>query len=434
MKYQRKPKKILKLIRTAKLLLLVSITLSVSASETEIYIGIEKKFSQQIPKIAFFNIISTSDKKTEIEIKEIVRADIMFSGYLEVVEFEQRIENLSDFIDKNKAFYPYLLSISVDVKGDMIEAEANIYNIPQKIKTTKKYTAPISQLRRLSHFISDDVIEKTVNKKFIASSRITFSNNSTGYKEIYIVDYDGENLVRLTDLKSISLAPKWSVDGKRIYFTTYRYGNPDMAYIEPETGRQRLFSKFQGLNIAGGFSPDGTEFAVILSRGKDPSLYILNLATKEVKNILDNFGVCASPTFSPDGKEIAFVSDRAGMPQLYIYNTQTKKTRKLTNFYWVDSPSWSSDGRWIAFSGRETKNERLNIFLMDPTTSVIKRLTRNEGDNEDPTFSPDSRYIAFISTRNGTRQIFIMDVDGSRPHLLSKKIPANSYTPNWSKN
>ncbi len=417
-----------------KLIFLFFLSLSLNASETEIYIGIEKKSFEEIPKIAFFNFLSSSQTNILSDIKEIVRADIMFSGYLNVVEFEQKIENVLEFVETNKKYYPYFLNINCELNNEIIEVEANIYNTTNNTKTTKKYTAPLSYLRRLSHFISDDVIEKTVNKKFIASSRITFSNNSTGYKEIYMIDYDGENLVRLTNWKSISIVPRWSADGKRIYYTTYRYGNPDIAYIEPETGLGKIFSKFQGLNIPGGFSPDGSQFAVILSRGKDPTLYILNLVTKEVKNIADNFGVCASPTFSPDGKEIAFISDRAGKPQLYIYNLQTKNFRKLTSFYWVDSPSWSPDGKWIAFAGRETKYEKLNIFLIDPTTSVIKRLTRNEGDNEDPSFSPDSRYIAFISTRNGPRQLFIMDADGSRPHILSKKITANSYTPNWSKN
>ncbi len=417
-----------------KLLCLFFLSVSLNASETEIYIGIEKKSFEETPKIAFFNFLSSSAPNMMADIKEIVRADIMFSGYLNVVEFEQKIEDSSEFIEKNKISYPYFLSINGELKNGIIEVEANIYNIPNRVKNTKKYTAPLSYLRRLSHFISDDVIEKTVNKKFIASSRIAFANNSTGYKEIYMIDYDGENLIRLTDWKSISIVPRWSADGKRIYYTTYRYGNPDIAYIEPETGLSKIFSKFQGLNIPGSFTPDGSQFAVILSKGKDPSVYILNLLTKEVKNIVDNFGVCASPTFSPDGKEIAFVSDRPGRPQLYIYNLQTKNFRKLTGFYWVDSPSWSPDGKWIAFSGRETKYEKLNIFLIDPTTSVIKRLTRNEGDNEDPSFSPDSRYIAFISTRNGSRQLFVMDVDGSRPHLLSKKITGNCYTPNWSKN
>lgn len=406
-------------------------------AQTEIFIGVEKNYSkQQKPSIAFINFISISleiSSQTLKDMKEIIRADILFSDYLNVVDIEEKVdENI--FIEKFKKVYPFFVSISLDKKSEIIIAKANIYNTIKRIKLTKEYSFLENQMRRAFHMISDDIIENTVEKKGIASSRIVFSNDSTGFKEIYMIDYDGENLTKITDNRNISIIPKWSNDGKKIYYTTYKYGNPDIAVVDLENMKTRIFSRFQGLNVSGGFSPDGTQFVVILSRGKDPSIYILDLVTREVKNILENFGVCAAPTFSPDGKEIAFVSDRAGNPQLYIYNLETNKTRKITNFYWVDSPSWSPDGTKIAFSARQTRNEKLNIYLTDPTTSVIERITRNEGDNEDPTFSPDSRYIAFISTRNGSRQLFIMDRDGSRPHLLTNKIKGNCYTPNWSKN
>lgn len=407
------------------------------SSQTEIYIGIERNTTKEKPKLALLEpkISSNTPQNASLakQIKDIIRNDLLFSDYLNVVEIEERIEDENIFVKKLSNIYPFFLSLTLSKEGETINLTADIYNIIKRLKITKSYTFPPSQLRRASHLVSDDIIENTVEKKGIASSRIVFSSDLTGFKEIYMIDYDGENLTQLTNHKSISIIPKWSNDGRKIYYTTYRYGNPDIAVIDLESMRTRIFSRFQGLNIAGGFSPDGSEFVVILSQGKDPSLYILNLMTKEVKNILENFGVCASPTFSPDGKEIAFVSDRAGNPQLYIYNIETKKTRKITNLYWVDSPSWSPDGRWIAFAGRETRKERLNIFITDPTTSIIERITRNEGDNEDPTFSPDSRYIAFISTRNGPRQLFIMDADGSRPHPLTSKIKGNCYTPSWSK-
>lgn len=405
-------------------------------SQTEVFIGVEKKIVQEKPSIAFINFSSISSQISSDVIKnmkDVIRADIIFSDYLNVVEIEENVDETT-FVKKFETVYPFFVSISIDKKNETIIAKANIYNTIKKIKLTKEYSFIENQMRRAFHMISDDIIENTVEKKGIASSRIVFSNDSTGFKEIYMIDYDGENLTRLTENRSISIIPKWSNDGKKIYYTTYKYGNPDIVVIDLENMKTRIFSRFQGLNISGGFSPDGTQFVVILSRGKDPSIYILDLVTREVKNLLENFGVCAAPTFSPDGKEIAFVSDRAGNPQLYIYNLETKKTRRITNFYWVDSPSWSPDGTKIAFSARQTKNERLNIYITDPTTSIIERLTRNEGDNEDPTFSPDSRYIAFISTRNGPRQLFIMDRDGSRPHLLNSKIKGSCYTPNWSKN
>ena len=67
----------------------------------------------------------------------------------------------------------------------------------------------------------------------------------------------------------------------------------------------------------------------------------------------------------------------------------------------------------------------------DLTGSQVRRLTSKAGDNEDPSWSPDGRFIAFTSNRNGRREIFVMDADGSAPHPLTE-MKGNSFTPNWS--
>ncbi|HOX23971.1 MAG TPA: hypothetical protein PLL10_10930, partial [Elusimicrobiales bacterium] len=72
----------------------------------------------------------------------------------------------------------------------------------------------------------------------------------------------------------------------------------------------------------------------------------------------------------------------------------------------------------------------MDIFLTDVTGGQLRKLTRDAGKNEDPSWSPDGRFIAFTSTRGGGRQIFVMDADGSAPHLLTQ-LPGTSYTPSW---
>ena len=417
------------------LLLLTYISSLIFSQNTEIFIGIEKKISVENIIIRDFKTKTSDTFINDIanNIKEIVRADLLFSRYFKVIEIEEDIKT-----DENLKYLSrlgnYILSAEIDLSTSTITIIATLFKISEKRNLFKKiYSSDLNALRKIAHTLSDDIVESIKNVKGIATSRITFSNDSTGYKEIYMIDYDGENLKQLTNHRSISIVPKWSADGTKIFYTSYRYGNPDLFIIDFREGKIKIFSKIQGLNIAGGTSPDNNKLILTMSRGKDPSIYTIEIHSKEIQNLISNFGVCSSPTFSPDGKEVAFISDRAGNPQLYIYNLETKRYRKLTNFHWVDSPNWSNSGKWIVFSGRETKHEKLNIFITDPTTSVIMRLTRNEGDNEDPSFSPDSRFITFISTRNGKREIYVMDIDGSAPHLLSSKIKGNSYTPMWSR-
>jgi len=423
-----------------KILLTLFFARNLLLAETNIYIGISPdKIPQQNIFLSGFIPInkSTSAMELSIKLKDIVRSDLMYSRYFNVME--EPLNPLTLKNDKESISYfsrvaKYLIFAEINIyDNDIFSLKGQIYNLEDKSKTFERiYHAKFSILRRAAHIFSDDIILRLTGKKGIAHTKIAFSNDISGYKEIYIVDYDGENLTKLTNDRSISILPLWSNDGNKIYYTSYRYKNPDLFEIDLKQGKIKPFINFQGLNLAGGFSPDGSELVLTLSKGSDPNIYVMNITTREIKKLLSKFGVNSSPTYSPDGKEIAFVSDLAGNPEIYIYNISTQQKRKITRLNWADSPNWSPSGQWIVFSGREILKEKMNIFLVDPTGSQIKRLTRNEGDNEDPSFSPDGRFIVFTSTRRKRREIFIMDSDGSSPHPLVEDMKGNSYTPLWS--
>lgn len=415
--------------------------LPINANSADVYIGIQGPVMTQAIKIRVenFRAVSGADSDT-ILFHDTVRSDLYRSRYFDVREpQEQTTQPPADeeALKQNPEMCKYLIT------GYFSEPENNekdrwvftgtIYDMSkQKAILRKKYTGVSGALRRSAHLFADAIVEKLTGNKGIAHSRITFANDATGKKEIYVADYDGGNLKKVTSDKSINLLPRWSADSSRIYYTTYRYGNPDMFEINFREGKIQPFSTYQGLNIPGNISPDGLTMVMTASRGGDPNIYTLNIITKAMKPLLEKrYGITSSPTWSPDGKEVAFVSDRSGNPQIHILNTDTKEVRKLTHMNWCDSPMWSPDGSKLIFSGRETVKEKFNIFVSDLTGSNIQRLTVKAGMNENPVWSPDGRFIAFTSTRNSRKQIFIMDADGSAPHALTN-VPGNSYTPSWS--
>ncbi len=414
---------------------------SALAQNTQVYIGLE--LSPAKPKeifLASFKPLSSDQNCLEsaISLREIVRADLMYSRYFEIAEdpldplsLEYSSKALEHFSKKS----PYYIFSELSCSSESFTMKGMIFETDKAKRIFEKsYSFSQKSLRKAAHIFSDDIIFSIAGKKGISSSKIAFANDSSGYKEIYVSDYDGENLFRLTNHKSISFLPVWSNDSYKLYYTTYKNRNPDIYEINFKKGTISPFSTYQGLNVPGGFSPDGLQMVLTLSRGRDPSVYVMETRTKELKKLIKQFSVSSSPAFSPDGKEIVFVSDISGNPQIHIYDFETGKTRKITRLNWADSPDWSPDGKWIAFSARETPREKMNIFITDPTGSRILRLTRSEGDNEDPCFSPDSRFILFTSTRRGRREIFVMDIDGSAPHPLNENLKGNSYTPSWSRN
>jgi len=407
---------------------------------TNVYIGVNSGIETSQTRVALSQFLpERADSREDLDIAEnfrdIIRADLFYSRYFDIQEDALTTANL-DTGKQSLAFWkalaPNLITGKARDSGGVWTFSPRLYDLNSGRPVMEKfYRGEKRALRRAAHMFSDDITQRLAGRPGIAHSKLVFSNNATGRKELYMVDYDGENLTKLTSDNSINLLPRWSKDGFRIYYTTYRWGNPDMFEIDLKAGKIRPFTTFQGLNIPGGVSPDGMTMVMTLSRGDDPGIYALDIVTKKLKALMKGFGVSSSPTWSPDGKEVAFVSDRAGNPQIFVLNLATGKTRRLTRMNWCDSPSWSASGQWLVFAGRETRKEKLNIFVMDVTGSQIRRLSVKAGDNEDPSWSPDGRFIAFTSTRRGRKELFVMDADGSAPHPLTD-LKGSTFTPNWS--
>jgi len=203
------------------------------------------------------------------------------------------------------------------------------------------------------------------------------------------VDYDGENLRKMTSYGSITLFPRWNPDGKRLAFTSYKNGNPDSTF-DLEKGAARTLSDARG-STCGRVLPTAPAWRPRSPR-EEPNVFILTLADGSLKRVTSHFGVDSSPTFSPDGEQVAFVSDRAGNPQIHVQELATGRVKRLTRMNWCDSPSWSPSGEWIAFSGGQQQGP-MDIFIVDVTGTRLVQLTHGKA----PTRSRPGRRTAASS-------------------------------------
>ncbi len=407
-------------------------------AKTDVYIGITTAANgKHLPSIAMPDFVTHGETAAAAQIiYDTLRADILYARYFDVLQDGPAFDS-KDIKGSVKAWDAqranYLISGDISYDAPYYTIKIYVYDVAsQRAVFGKAFKGTDSTLRLLAHIAADQITQTLTGKRGIASTKIAFANNSTKHKEIYVVDYDGENLKKLTNDRSISLLPRWSKDG-RIYYTTYRYRNPDIFAIDLKAGKIAPVIIRNGLSLIGGVSPDGKALVFTSSKGPNPSIYIYNLETGEKKQITNRQSVDGSPSYSPDGKFITFVSNRAGNPQIYVMDLATGQTRPLTkDFNWSDSPQWSPTGEWIVFAGRESAYHPFDIFLVDLTGTQLRRLTTDAGSNEDPTWSPDGRFIAFTSTReDGRRKLYVMDSDGSAPHLVAD-LPGNTFTPHWS--
>lgn len=145
------------------------------------------------------------------------------------------------------------------------------------------------------------------------------------------------------------------------------------------------------------------------------------------------------PNVSQDGKRIAFSSNRSGLAMIYVMDINGNNVTRLTfagNFN--ASPSFSPDGKLITFAGYDKDQDNFDIFLMNSDGHNLIRLTGSQkrkshrmASNEDPSFSPDGRHIVFSSDRTGSKQIYIVNLDGSDERRLT--FDNHTYEkPRWS--
>lgn len=398
--------------------------LSLSATGNRPGIGI----SDFVPANGFFEEMNLSR-----DFKEVIENDLILSRHFNVA-----VANSSYKFDLESQFsYWELKNVSVLLTGTVsikdltgLTVWVKLYDIESKqLIWEDKYDDSITNYRYVAHKISDEVIKRFTGEEGIACSKIAFINNSTKFKEIYVVDYDGYNLRRLTKDNRLNVLPKWVPDSSQIIYTSYLYNNPDLFLIDISKNKRKAISTIQGLNSPTSFSPDKKTLVATLSRGVYPNLYLLDANGTVLRRLTEGRYIDTSPSFSPSGREIVFISDRAGYPQIYIMDIDGVNLRRLSTRGNCDSPSWSPKGDKIVFSMRLDKN--FDIFLYDLAKQKIIQLTENQGDNENPAWAQDGRFVAFSSTRSGKKEIYIMGIDGSGARKLVD-MPEDSFTPTWS--
>jgi len=125
-----------------------------------------------------------------------------------------------------------------------------------------------------------------------------------------------------------------------------------------------------------------------------------------------------SPSWSPDGRQIAYVSFEKKLAEIYIQEVTTGSRRKLAAFKGINgAPAWSPDGRQLALTLSRDGNPE--IYVMGVADGALRRLTSGAAIDTEPVWTPDGRSIIFTSDRGGSAQIYRVPARGGKAQRLT---------------
>ena len=433
-----------------------------SSAKIFVNIGSANVKKSQLAIVPFFPQEGTSaNLELEEQLNSRLKRNIQFSSYFEVIPAKT-------FIRDPKTLSP--LPYPTDLKGfhwsnwkligadflifhrylivkNQIHITSFFYNVNSQ-KTLFKETSQANknQVSRLIDQLSNKIVEQLSGRKGIFETQITSVRNiSKTKKEIFLMDWNGENKRRVSFHRSIALSPIWSPSGQEILYTAFVYNKKRkmrqavLFSYDKKNNKIRLISDKKGANLGAGFLPNGKELLVTLNIGSSlMDIFKLNLKSNRLTPLTSGprGAIHVEPDIHVKTKKVAFSSNQKGKVHIYTMDLNGKNLKQLTFAgHYNSTPSWSPVKNELVFSGKS--KGRFDIFLIRASGTGLKRLTqlrKKQGtwaNSESPSFSPDGRFIVFSSDVSGNYQLYVMNLDNQ--HI--ERITFDNYnykSPKWS--
>jgi len=257
---------------------------------------------------------------------------------------------------------------------------------------------------------------------------------------LWMVDFEGQDLRPLTTGNANDFSPRWSPDGKRLLYASSAEGSVQIFVRWLDTGQTAKVTSVQKSPASMSWSPDGRwiAFAMLVPEETKP---FAELPTKpDGADWAKPAKVIQKLLYRADGE--GYLED--GYSQVFVVTADGGTPRQLTRGAFDHSGplSWTPDGRTIIFSANrhdDWEYDPLNseVYEVSLADGTIRALTQRKGPDQSPAVSPDGKLIAYTGFDDKEQgyqvtRLYVMDRDGSSPRMISGELDRDVEEPKWS--
>lgn len=266
-----------------------------------------------------------------------------------------------------------------------------------------------------------------ISAKAPKTAKIAFWADREGTRDIYLMNPDGSEQMKIVNHRAQDITPMWSPTGEQILFVSDRDGVWDLYLIDPDgTNVKRVFEK-EAARVEPAWSPDGKQIAYSRIIRDERVVHIATLGEEDEERI----AIGGPPTWSPDGTELAFLT---GWPteKMQISIIHLRSHAQKTIFppkaipSWISSLKWSPTGDKLAFSWQHQVPlkdfaETEAIYTVGHDGTGVTQIIDEAGPRATSVaWSPSSDallYLRFVGLENF--QIFKVNFAGGEPEQLT---------------
>ena len=385
--------------------------------------------------------------KVSIDISKVISADLERSGLFRSIDQDAFIQKTASMHIRPRHEDWRLINAQALVTGeltiekDKLRVEFRLWDtFAEKEIEALVLITTIDNWRRISHMIADKIYERLTGEEGYFDTRILYVSENgpknNRIKKLAIMDQDSFNHRYLTSGKELVLTPRFNPVKQEITYLSYFKNLPRVYLLDIQTGIQEVVGDFPGMTFAPRFSPDGDKIIMSLARDGNSDIYVMDLKSRVVERLTDSPAIDTSPSYSPDGKKITFNSDRGGSQQIYVMDNKGRNQKRIsrgTGNY--ATPVWSPRGDLIAFTKNFQGRYFIGVMRIDGTG---ERLLTENWYQEAPSWSSNGRVLIFYretkadDTGEGhSSSLWSIDLTGFNERKI--ETPEDASDPSWSR-